>query len=83
MSDFNSPIAREIRRLSLEIAITKYDYQELIFSGVPPALCSETANKLAVLNVQKFALITGRFEELPYNIKLLYSNEDKNKVTTD
>ena len=66
-----TPIEREILRLSLRIALLRYELKEDIVNGVPLGLCTKQVEELAIMQMQKTALQNGDFASLPYNIKQL------------
>ena len=66
------PIEKEIRRLSLRVAIARYDLQEAILNKTSLELCGELCKEIAVCQLQISALRNGRFKELPYPIRHLY-----------
>lgn len=67
-------IKQEIQRLSLRIAVARYELEEAIFLGTPIGLCSDVCKEISVCLLQRSALLSGHFEELPYNVKLLYKS---------
>lgn len=66
------PIQKEIRRLSLRLAVARYELKEAIISGTPLGLCTHICVEIAICKLQRSALRDGRFEELPYNVKILF-----------
>lgn len=69
-----NPIQQEILRLSLRVAVARYELQEAIIKGTPLGLCSHICEEIAICQLQRSALRSGRFNELPYNIKLLFNS---------
>lgn len=67
-------INQEINRLSLQMAVLRYVMHENIIKEIPFGLWKELGHQYAVLGVQRYALETGRFKELPYNVRQLYSH---------
>jgi thiamine transporter ThiT len=70
---FSEPILVEVRKLSIQIAILRYDIREGLLSGVPLGIMHNLFQEVAILQEQKLLLELGRFKELPYNIRHLYS----------
>jgi hypothetical protein len=68
------PIQSEIKRLSLRVAVARYDLEESIMNGVPVSLCSDICKEIAICLLQRSALQRGSFRELPYNVKLLFNS---------
>ena len=66
-------INQEIQRLSLRIAVARYDLKEAILSGVPIGLCAPICQEISICLLQRSALRDGRFKELPYPVRLLYA----------
>lgn len=69
----DEPIRREVRRLSINIAILRYDIREGLLGGVPLAIMHNLFQEVAILQEQKLLLELGRFKELPYAIQYLYT----------
>lgn len=69
-----NPIEQEIRRLSLRLAVARYELKEAILQGTPLGLCTHICKEIAICQLQRSALRDGRFNELPYNIKLLFNS---------
>jgi hypothetical protein len=68
-------IDKEIKRLSLRIALCRYDLQQAIYQNVPLGMLKDLCTELAVCQIQKCALINGHWKELPYPVRLLYTNQ--------
>lgn len=68
------PIQSEIQRLSLRIAVARYDLEEAILKGTPLSLCSNVCKEIAICLLQRSALQRGSFKELPYNVRLLFNS---------
>ena len=65
---------KEIRRLSLRIALARYELTEAIILKTPLAFCSHLCQEIAICQLQKRALQDGHFKQLPYPIRHLYTN---------
>jgi hypothetical protein len=70
----NQGIEQEIKRLSVRIALARYELHEAIITGVPLGLCSAITQEISICLLQRSALRNGRFEELPYPIRHLYKS---------
>lgn len=68
-------VQQEIRRLSLRIALARYELWEAIMQGTPLGLCSNITAEIAICMLQRSALQNERFNELPYPIRHLYKQE--------
>jgi hypothetical protein len=68
-----NPEKREILRLSLRIAVARYDLEEAIFKKTPISQCQNIMQEIAICLLQRSAIINKRYKDLPYNIKLLYN----------
>lgn len=68
----NLEIKQEINRLSLRVAILRYDLREALVKGIPLGFMAATMQEICILQEQKLLLQQGNFKLLPYNIKLLY-----------
>jgi len=75
----DSELQKEIRRLSLRIALVRYDLLEGLFLNKPLWVLSPVMQELSILQVQKYTLLTGHFEELPNHIKKLYNDNSSKK----
>jgi len=71
MTSQNTAIEKEILRLSYLIALSRAELFDLIVAQKPPSAYEHIATELGIMIVQKFALLSGHYEELPYNIKQL------------
>jgi hypothetical protein len=69
----DEPIRREIRRISITIAILRYDIREGLVAGTPLSVMSDLFTAVGILQEQKLLLELGRFKELPYHIQVLYT----------
>ena len=67
-------INKEINRLSLQMAVIRCEMHENILKEIPIGFWKELGHQYATLGVQRYALETGRFKELPYNVRQLYSH---------
>lgn len=65
---------RELNRLSLRIALLKYDLLEGVLDNKPIPILNPIMIELSILQVRKFTILTGRFEELPNHIKKMYDD---------
>jgi hypothetical protein len=70
----NQEINQEIKRLSLRIALCRYELWEAVIQGTPLGLCNAITQELSICMLQRSALRNGRFEELPYPIRHLYKS---------
>ncbi len=68
------PIQSEIQRLSLRIAVARYDLEEAILKGFPVNLCDELCKEIAICLLIRSALQRGSYKELPYNVRLLFNS---------
>lgn len=68
-----TPIQSEIQRLSLRIAVARYDLKVAVLAGVPIVLCAPLCQEISICLLQRSALRDGRFKELPYPVRLLYA----------
>lgn len=66
-------INQEINRLSIQIACVRYDWEFAVKARKPVYLQACLAQEIQVLSHQRKCLQLGRYNELPYNIKLLYN----------
>lgn len=66
-------IEREIQRLSLRIALARYELHEAIVNGTPLGLCGNINQEISICMLQRSALRDGHFKELPYPIRHLYT----------
>ena len=71
MTSQNTAIEKEILRLSYLIALSRAELFDLIVAKKPPSAYEDIATALGIMIMQKFALQSGHYEELPYNIKQL------------
>lgn len=71
----NHAISKEVRRLSLRVALLRYELREALYNKTPLGMLSDIMQEICILQVQKYALLTGHFEELPYHIKQLYNEK--------
>ena len=71
MTAQNTPIEQEILRLSYLIAFERSKLFDLIVAKKPPSDYEDIATELGIMLVHKFALLSGHYDELPYNIKQL------------
>ncbi len=71
--DNKEVINQEIQRLSIQIASVRYDWEYAVKARKPVYLQAYLAQEIQVLCHQRKCLQLGRFNELPYNIKLLYN----------
>ena len=69
----DDPIQKEIRRLRLEIAVLRYEVREGLCNDVPLGLMSDQMHQVAIMQEQKLLLEMGRFKQLPYHIRNLYT----------
>jgi len=67
----NTPIEKEILRLSYLIAFERSKLFDLLVAQKPPSDYEDIATEIGIMLVQKFALQSGHYEELPYKIKQL------------
>lgn len=74
MNKEQQAINLEINRLSLQMAVLRYEMHENVIKEIPIGFWKELGHEYAVLGVQRYALETGRFNELPYNVRQLYSH---------
>ena len=65
-------INQEINRLSLRIALLRYDLREALIKDIPLGFMRDTMQELCILQEQKLLLEHGNFKLLPYHIKQLY-----------
>jgi hypothetical protein len=65
-------IKREINRLSIRVAILRYELREAILQETPLAFLRDTMQEICILQEQICLLKMERFKELPYNIQQLY-----------
>jgi len=72
---YDQIIKKEIRRLSLLIAIDRLEINESISQGMNINILHPVMISLCENYYQRKALIDGHFEKLPYNIKLLYNEK--------
>lgn len=68
-------INREIRDLSVKIALNRFEYAEAVAKRLPVAFREKIADELCEQERQKKCLETGNFKALPYNINMLYNAE--------
>ena len=64
-------IRQEIKKLSIEIASLRYDFEQARLQGLPYSFTSLIAQELCEMERIKKALELGNFKDLPYNVKLL------------
>jgi hypothetical protein len=48
-------------------------YKRQLLNDVPLGLMSEQMHEVAIMQEQKLLLEMGRFKELPYHIRILYT----------
>ena len=72
LTQHNRAVNQEIQRLSLRIAIARYELEEAINLGTPLGCCSKFTLEIAICLLQRSALRDGCFEKLPYPIRWLY-----------
>lgn len=65
-------IKQEINRLSLRVAILRYELQEALIKEIPLDFMAATMQEICILQEQKLLLEMGRFDLLPYNVRVLY-----------
>lgn len=66
------PIKKEINRLSLEIALLRYDAKENIQKGIPIGFWKEIGGKIAILQEQKLNLELGKVSALHPHYRHLF-----------
>ena len=71
--DHDAIIEQECRRLSFRIAVARDQLKEAILQGTPLDSLTDVCNEISICLLQRTALRDGRFNELPYNIKLLFT----------
>lgn len=64
----------EIRRLSLDIALVRYDYIEAKQQKKPLNVISKLCLQYAELWQERYNLQNSNFDQLPYNIKFLIND---------
>ena len=72
--DKNKIIQEEILRLSVQIASLRFDLRESLIAGTRLAVLQPLMAEICICQEQRFLLQLGRFNELPYNVKLLYKS---------
>jgi hypothetical protein len=70
----NQAINQEIQRLSLRIALARYELWEAVIQGTPLGFCHHLTQEISICMLQRSALRDGRFHELPYPIRHLYKS---------
>jgi predicted component of viral defense system (DUF524 family) len=65
-------VKREINRLSMRVAILRYDLREALKINTPLGMLKDVMAKICILQEQKLLLEMGRFDLLPYNVRVLY-----------
>ena len=73
--DRNKIIQEEILRLSVQVASLRLDLRESLIAGTRLAVLQPLMAEICICQEQKFLLQLGRFNELPYNVKLLYKSD--------
>ena len=63
----------ELNRLSLKIAILRYELKEAIFKNIHLGFLRDTMQEICILQEQKLLLQQGNFHLLPYHVRCLYS----------
>jgi hypothetical protein len=76
----DAAIKSELQRLSIEIAVIRYDIREKLLCNTPLTAMRDEFEKLGVLQTQQHLLRCGRFEELPYPIQFLYTSEKTRNI---
>jgi hypothetical protein len=64
-------IEREINKLNLLIASSRWDFEQAVHKGLPMEYCKIIALEVAEYLRQRSLLQSGNFKELPYNVKML------------
>ena len=64
-------IKQEVKKLSIQIASLRYDFEEARRQGLSYSFTSLIAQELCEKERIKKALELGNFKDLPYNVKLL------------
>ena len=65
-------VKREINRLSMRVAILRYDLREALKINTPLGMLTNVMAEICILQEQKLLLEMGRFDLLPYNVRVLY-----------
>jgi predicted component of viral defense system (DUF524 family) len=65
-------VKQEVNRLSLRVAILRYELREALKINTPLGMLKNVMAEICVLQEQKLLLQMGRFELLPYNVRVLY-----------
>ena len=78
-SGSNIVIEKEIQRLSLRIAIARDSLYDVILGKLPSCLRGELCQEISICLLQRSALRNDKYDDLPYNIKLLYREVKPNK----
>jgi predicted component of viral defense system (DUF524 family) len=65
-------VKREINRLSMRVAILRYDLREALKINTPLGMLKDVMAEICILQEQKLLLEMGRFDLLPYNVRVLY-----------
>ena len=65
-------VKQEVNRLSLRVAILRYELREALKLNTPLGMLKNVMAEICVLQEQKLLLQMGRFELLPYNVRVLY-----------
>lgn len=68
----NNKINQEINRLSLRVALLRYDLREALIKDIPLGFMRATMQEICILQEQKLLLQQGNYKLLPYHIKQLY-----------
>jgi predicted component of viral defense system (DUF524 family) len=65
-------VKQEVNRLSIRVAILRYDLREALKINTPLGMLKDVMAEICILQEQKLLLEMGRFDLLPYNVRVLY-----------
>ena len=65
-------VKQEVNRLSIRVAILRYELREALKINTPLGMLKNVMEEICILQEQKLLLEMGRFDLLPYNVRVLY-----------
>lgn len=65
-------VKREVNRLSMRVAILRYELREALHINTPLGMLTNLMAEICILQEQRLLLEKGRFDLLPYNVRVLY-----------
>lgn len=66
-------VAKEVNRLTLRIAILRYDLRERLMYATSMHSAIPIMQEICILQEQKLLIQQGNFHLLPYSVRCLYS----------